>query len=185
MKEIIVAAKKWALEEIDKYNGPPSLINFYTSLEKGQELAEKLNANKEIVEIGCILMDVKLAEAKSQGKIKEHIKLSADATEKFLEKFELDDKTKEKIVSCVNEHHGRDKFTCIESEICANADCYRFILPKNVFRLISEKDIESEEAIKLAKMKLEEKHNVLSLDICKKELEEYYQCFKKLFDGVK
>ncbi len=82
-----------------------------------------------------------------------------DATKIFLEKYPLTKEEQKKIINCVEAHHKGVKFNCVEAEICANADCYRFLHPK-----------------------MNEKHKILSLDICKKELEPYYQEFKKLFE---
>lgn len=183
LKEIIKEADKWAIKEIDKYNGPPSKLNYYSAIDKGQELAKKLNADKNIVMIGCILMDIKLAECKSQGKRSEHTSIGAEATCEFLRQFKLDDKIKNKIIACISEHPDVNKFTCIESEICANADCYRFILPKNVFDNFYVKvrsGANLEESINFIEDKLDEKWKVLSLDICKKKLGGYYHMFKKL-----
>ena len=183
LKDVIKKAKKWAIDEIDKYDGPPSILNLETSIRKGQELAKKLKVDQDIVIIGCILMDIKLAECKSQGKRTEHCSIGAEATCEFLKQFKLDDKIQNRIVACVNEHHGTNKFTCIESEICANADCYRFILPKNVldnFHVKARSGASLEESINFIEEKLDEKWGILSLDICKEELEDYYHMFKKL-----
>ena len=178
--DIIKKSKEWALEEIKKFDGPPSVLNFNTSLEKGSELAEKLNADKNIVILGCILMDIKLGECKNKGIIKEHIVKSVEAAEEFLKQFDLEQETIKKITACIAEHHGSKEFTCIESEICANADCYRFIYPRNVFDFVADnvrKGMTIQESLEFAYKKLEEKYNIISLDIVKKELEPYYQKF--------
>ena len=75
-------------------------------------------------------MDIKLGEAKKEGCLKEHSKISADATKNFLQQFDINDELKNKIVNCVEAHHATIPFTSKESELCANADCYRFIHPK-------------------------------------------------------
>ena len=187
MKEIIEKAKQWALEEIEK-NGAPSLLNFNTSNQKGQELAEKLGADKDIVLLGTMLMDISLGECWKENKIPEHVPRGVSAVEKFLAQFKISEDVKAKIINCVEAHHG-GKYKCKEAEICANADCYRFISPNNVFGFIT--DLVKKEGwsltktIKFAYSKLEEKHKILSIDICKKELEEDYQAFKELFEKAK
>ena len=93
----------------------------------------------------------------------------------------------EKIINCVEAHHGSVPFTCIEAEVCANADCYRFIAPTGVFTfldVVAKREMGFLEQIEQAKMKLEEKHAILSLDRTKEELESSYQMFVKLFDEV-
>jgi pimeloyl-CoA synthetase len=183
MIEIIEKAREWAMKEIEKYGGSPSKMNFDTSLKKGIELAEKFNADKKIVMLGCILMDIKLAECKNQGIIQEHVAKSVEASEEFLKQFDLDEGTTRKIVACIAEHHGAEKFNCMESEICANADCYRFIYPRNVFNFLADLMLGGkslQESLEFVEKKLDEKHNILSLDVCKEELEHYYGQFKEL-----
>ena len=88
---MIEEARKYAISEIEKF-GTPTLINFNISERKAVELAEKLNANKEVVLIGNSLMDLKLGQAKSEDRIKEHVKMSSDAAKDFLEKSNLNNK---------------------------------------------------------------------------------------------
>ena len=185
MEEIIKKAKDFAQAEIDKYSYP-SHINFETSLKEGQRLAEALNANKDIVALGTMLMDIKLGEAIAKNVVGKHVEMSVEVAKNFLSQFELSDEILSKIINCVEEHHGTVAFSCIESEICANADCYRFLFPKNVFAFIADnvkKDMSYDGAIDFANKKLEEKHKILSLDMCKNELEPHYQAFKKLFEA--
>lgn len=173
MEEIIKKAQEFAYSEIEKF-GSPSRINLDTSHEKGIELANKLGANMEVVKLGTLLMDIKLGEAKSIGKIGEHVKMSAAATQDFLSQFEVSNKVKEQIVDCVNCHHGRSKYNSIESEICANADCYRFLKIKNwlyFFYDLAREGNSIEKCLDQAKFKFEEKKNALSLPICKEELQ--------------
>ncbi len=184
---MIEEARKYAISEIEKF-GTPTLINFNISERKAVELAEKLNANKEVVLIGNSLMDLKLGQAKSEDRIKEHVKMSSDAAKDFLEKSNLNQETKDKIINCVEAHHGTIPFNCIEAEICANADCYRFIHPKGFFAYLTflgkTKD-NFDDCLNQAEKKMDEKHNILSLDICKEELEEYYKTLKKFITESK
>lgn len=184
MKQIIEKAKELALDEIKKYNVP--LFLFDSSNENGQRIAIKLNADKDIVMIGTILMDIKLGEAAKNNKLKEHVQIGVEFTKKFLEQFKLPEDVKLKIINCVEAHHGTKAYICKEAEICANADCYKFLLPKNVIGYIADKvnkNMQLDEAIEFAKNKMEEKHKILSLAICKKELEGNYKNLKKVLEG--
>ncbi len=63
---------------------------------------------------------------------------------------------------------------------------YRFINPRNVFAFIDDNSrtgMPVDQAVELAREKLEEKHQILSLDICKQE--PYYVKFKELFEASK
>jgi len=181
MEEIIKKAKELALSEIKQY-GTPILPHFYLSFKKGQELAEKLRANMQIVEVGTYLMDVKLGQCYSENRLSDHIKLGVEKTKEFLSQFDIDEETKNKILNCVEMHHG-GKYSCKEAEICANADCFRFIHPRGVFAFMHLLGIRNEDPnaeFKYVEQKMDEKWSILSLDICKKELETYYRDFKKL-----
>lgn len=152
-------------------------------LSGGGQLAEHLNANIELVKIGVMLMDIKGGEARSVGRLEEHVRMSAEYAEDILDKHKVDEKQKQLLLNCVLAHHGNVPYESLEAEICANADCYRFLHPKGVFTFIqtvTKRGKNQNEAIDMVLAKLEEKHNILSLDICKQELEPFYQQIKKL-----
>lgn len=186
MKEIINKAREWALEEIKK-NMYPRLPGFNLSNEKGQEIAKKLNADKDIVLLGTLLMDIKLGECFKGGKLPEHVKKGTEATRLFLEQFKLNKETKEKIINCVAAHHKAVPFSCKEAEIVANADCYRFLNVKQFLQFIYEDDTFNgfEEALSFMEGKVDEKWNILSLKICKDELAPHYKLIKEIIAKAK
>ncbi len=179
-EEIIKKAREYAVSEIYKY-GTPAIGHLDFSEKKGLELAEKLKADKKIVQLGTILMDLKLGQAKKENRLSEHTKMSAEDSKKFLTQFGINIKLINKIVNCIEAHHGNIPFDSIEAEICANADCYRFIHPRGFFvylTLLGKRHKNVDECLEQAEKKMDEKHNILSLDICKKELEGYYKTLK-------
>jgi len=184
MKDIIEKALKFALKDIEKYGSPQDSL-FNSVNHEGQRLAKLLKADENVVMLGTILMDCKLGEAISQNKIKEHSQMSAMAAREFLSKNGVQEDIIKKVEDCALYHHGIDKYPCIEAEICTNADCYKFLLPKNIFSFIAgvraRNDLSYEDTIKFAYDKMEEKRKALSLDICIKELDPYYKMFKQLF----
>jgi hypothetical protein len=177
--KLLQRAKEFALEQ-SKQTGAPSTFNLELSNEKGQWLAEKLGADKEIVLIGTSLMDCQLGLAMKQGEIANHIEMSAQKTEELLADFpEVDSVTREKIIYCVKQHHATGKFHSLEAEICCNAGCYRFASLKGfVDGLRSFSDMSTNELLELLDSKSDEKWHALSLDICKKELEPQYKLIK-------
>ncbi|MBU1201345.1 MAG: hypothetical protein KJ583_00690 [Nanoarchaeota archaeon] len=180
---IISKAKKWEYEEIKK-NKTELFELFSMTNEVGQLLAEKLKADKDIVMLGTLLMDIKLSECIRLNKVGKHIEMSYEASEKFLDKQKISGDAKEKILNCVEAHHRTKEFTCIEAEVCANADCYKFIHPRGVFsyfKLLGKRLDKFDEVLKQVEQKMDEKHKILSLDVCKEELEGYYATFKELF----
>lgn len=184
-ERIIEKARKWAVGEIERHQHP-SRLNFDTANKIGQELAEKLGADKNMVLLGTILMDIKLGESFNTPVRRIHTKEGAVAVKLFLEDLKVSSKMIEKAVNSIAAHHGDEKWICLEAEICANADCYRFLLPQNIIDHIKrnlERGKSFEEVIAFAHKKINEKYNILSLEVCKKELEPYYRIFNKLFES--
>lgn len=187
MQEIIKQAEVLAIKEINQYN-IPKMEHFVLANEKGQELAELLGVNKDIVLLGTILMDLKIGQCMKENRLAEHAQESSLEAQKFLKQFDLDENTLKKIVSCIEQHHGADNYYCLEAEICANADCYRFLSPEGFFHgliIFGNRSKSLTEALINLEKKVEEKYKILSLDICKKELEDYYHNFKQLINASK
>ncbi len=185
MKTIIQKSKELALWEIKKY-WSPSIILFEISRKKWIELAEKLWADKEIVEIWTCLMDLKLWEALSRNSISEHITMSMKWAKEFLAKQDITEEKKNLILHCVEAHHGTIPFNSLEAEICANADCYRFLSSVWIFQFIKDLSKRYDNLmpiLKHLKKKMDEKHGILSLDICKQELEKSYNVFSENIDN--
>lgn len=181
MEEIINKAREYALLEISRH-GSPKLEHFELSYEKWQNLAKIFNADPQIVALGCILMDLKIGECVSEWKIQEHVQRSSIASQDFLKQFDLDKEIFDKIIACVESHHGTEKYFCKEAEICANADCYRFLHPRWIFSaiiLFGGRSSSTDKVLIEVEKKIDEKYAVLSLDICKQQLDLYYQSFKK------
>ncbi|MFH0905614.1 MAG: hypothetical protein V1826_02735 [bacterium] len=181
MDEIISQAKKYALDEIEKYGTPaPPHLDLATAV--AARLANVLGANVDIVQIGTYLMDLKLGEAAQAGKLVEHARLSAEAARDFLAQFNLTNEISEQIVNCVEAHHGDLPYKSLEAEICANADCYRFLHPRGflvALAFLGKRYADFDECLDFIEKKLEEKHSILSLDTCKAELEPHYQKLKE------
>lgn len=187
MQEIINQAKKLAVNEINEYK-VPKIEHFVLANEKGQELADKLGADKNIVLLGTMLMDLKIGQCIKEGRLIDHVKDSSAETQKFLKKFNLDEVILKKIISCIEQHHGAKKYYCLEAEICANADCYRFLSPEGFFHgltIFANRLSTMNEALTNLEKKVDEKYNIISLDICRKELEENYHVFKRLMKSAK
>ncbi|MBU1202615.1 hypothetical protein KKH39_01015 [Patescibacteria group bacterium] len=185
---LIKDARNYAIEQINQY-GSPAIELFEISEKKALELAKKLNLEIETVLVGIALMDIRLGQALSEGRISEHVAMSVEASRDFLANYNIDEKKKENIINCVAAHHKDVEFTCPEAELCANADSYRFLTPRGIFiyfhLLVSERQVSFLETLAAVEAKMDEKYNILSLEICKNELEENYKMFKKIFAQVR
>ncbi len=185
--ELVKYADEFNKSEINKYN-PDMEFLYNISVEAGVKLAKEYGANENIVRIALAMMDSKLPEAAHLGTPKEHIIMSQKATEEMISNVNLSEEVKINIIKCVLEHHGVEKFFSIESEVVANADCYKFIHPKGVLyysSMLGRRFHDFNKELKQLEFKLNEKHNTLSLELAKQELEPYYEFFQKSIDEAK
>ena len=156
----------------------------YINLSK---ICKKYNADETLTTIGLCLMDIKLGEAIDKNMLNMHVKMSSDFAKKFLKDYDLTKEETEKIINCIEAHHKDISFSCIEAEICANLDCYRFIHPVGVLayaNILNEAKLSMKNQTIELKKKLKEKHDILSLDYVKQELEHYYLEYEKQFDEI-
>jgi HD superfamily phosphodiesterase len=185
--DIVKDAINYALSEIEKY-GTPIPVHFEIARDKALELANKLGGDQMVVTLGATLMDLKLGQAIKEDRLKDHVSMGVEASRLFLNNYSLDKKIKEKILNCIESHHRDVEFNSIEAEICANADCYRFIHPRGFlayFTLLGKRYDNFDDCLRQAEMKLDEKNQILSLDICKEELNGYYKVLKQLIADSK
>lgn len=187
MQAIINKARELATAEINKY-GVPKLEHFVLANEKGQQLAKQLSANQDIVLLGTMLMDLKIGQCLKEGRLSEHVKDSSLSAKEFLQQFPLDSEIVNKVISCIEQHHGINNYYCLEAEICANSDCYRFLSPEGFFHgllIFGARYKNLNETLTQLENKIEEKHSIISLDVCKQELENNYHDFKRLIAAAK
>jgi hypothetical protein len=183
----IQAAREYAVSELEKF-GSPLPLHFEISEKKGIELAEKLVADIVVVRMGVYFMDLKIGQALKENRLQEHIRMSVDAAKEFFATHPFDEDSQRKIINCIEAHHADVPFSCIEAEICANADCYRFLHPRGFFSyliLSGKRGSNLSDCLKFAEEKMDEKHRILSLDICKKELDGYYSTLKQFISDAR
>lgn len=185
--DIVTSTRNLALSEIQTF-GLPHLTHFEIAEKKVLEITEHLHGDRSIALIGYYLMDLKLGQAFKEKRLGEHVQMSVDAARVFLAGAHLPHQTQESILNCIAAHHGDVPFTCIEAEICANADAYRFIHPTGFFAyllVLGKWNLSFADCLMQAEQKMDEKWKILSLDLCKKELEPYYRTLKNYIADAK
>lgn len=181
-KKLLEDAKEIATETI-----ATTKEHIFIAFEYGKKLANYYKADETIVLVGLYLMDSKLKEARKQNKKQEHTQMAVEFAKEFLKGYDITKVEYDKIINCIEAHHGKVPFQCLEAEICANADCYRFIHPKGVMAylpFLSKKLDYSKDIITKAKEKLDEKKKLLSLEKAKNDLTNYYSMFSEIFLAV-
>ena len=185
LQKILEISKEFAVSQAEEY-GLPSLFHLELSYKKGQWLAEELGADKDIVAIGTYLMDCMLGVAFSEGKKEEHVEMSKKKAQEIFSDFDLDKEVLENILTCVSQHHGNVEFSSLESEICCNADCFRFASVDGFIGGIHRgRKMKLSLLLGLYGAKADEKWNALTLDICKTELKIQYDSIKQLISNYK
>jgi hypothetical protein len=184
MKDFLKQARELAYSEVEKTEMPLKL-HVDLACEAGKRLARELNANESIVEAGTLLMDCVIGQAIKEGRLQDHVQMSLDKANELINKSSLSEKDKENIRHCISEHHGVNKFHSLESEICCNADCYRFTSVKGFsYAMRYLRDMPFKDLVDLLGKKVDEKWGLLSLDICKKELTDQHEVLVNLLDEL-
>ena len=181
-KEAIEEVKRRTFAEAAKHKGLPANEQTELAYNEGQRLASQLKADVGVVALGCLLMDYKLGQAYSEGRLSEHISMSEVEADSALAEFpDITSEEKRSIKDCIHEHHGVQKFSSLESEICCNADCYKFASVRGfIVSLRYTRDMPLIDLLKLLTAKTEEKWKTLSLEICRQELKPDYKAIKNL-----
>ena len=100
ISEVITKALELAVLEIKKYN-TPKIEHFDLANIKGQQLAVDLKADKDIVLLGTMLMDLKIGQCIKENRLAEHVQESVAAAQEFLKQFNLTEEVYKKIISCI------------------------------------------------------------------------------------
>jgi hypothetical protein len=182
MEEFLIEVRKFAYSEVERTSMPVK-AHVDLATETGRRLAKKLGAKVDIVEAGTLLMDCAIGQALKENRLTEHVQMSLDKANELLSKFSLSEEDKENIRHCVLEHHGVNKFYSLESEICCNADCYRFISVKGFLYAVRYlRDMPFKDLVKLLKDKVDEKWGAISLGGVKKELAPQHETILKMLE---
>jgi len=184
---MVEESRKICKEMSEKYAKVPHFDHTEFIVKKGQEIAKKLGADEKIVIVSCYLIDTGLSKAAQENRIKDHTKMGAEIAKEFLKRFNLSKEDRDKIINCIEAHHGEVKHTCIESEIVKNADNFRFLDPEGLLISLyraSDSGRSLKDWVERIREKVEEKHKLVTLDICKEEAEENYKIIKEFLNRV-
>ena len=187
MKQLFEKIDKLAWDEINKYGGP--IPNHYAiSLSAGERIARQLGVDEFAVKTGIALMDIKLGECNANKIQPQHTQKSYEYSEKILKELGVDAAKTKLLLNCVAAHHGKVPFESLEAEICANADCYRFLTAEGIYDFImktAERKMDHNSSIDAVIAKMDEKFNILSIQMCKDELSDGYHKIRAILESAK
>ncbi len=189
-EQLFEKAYAFALQQTEKFINP-SKFNLDTGIKYAEELAKSIGADPVLSKIGAALMDIKLGECIKNKCAPKHVELGVKLAEEFLNENKVDSKTKQILLDCVKCHHGiaSGNYPSKEAEVCANADCYRFLLPAGVYYGVilttNSWGMTQNQSIDYVLSKVEEKHSILSLDKAKADLEPHYNAIKTILNSCR
>ena len=184
--QLLSTSEQLLQQEIKKTNLPP-IENHKICLVYGKKLAQAYKIDLDFIAACLNFMDVKIGQTVQENRRQDHIQMSLDATLKAIRPINLDSKTITKIRGCILSHHGADPYPSIEAEICANADCFKFLHPRGLLVFIADlgrRGMKFNELLNFAKEKIEEKMATISLPEVKPEAKEYYRNLIKLINAA-
>lgn len=190
MNHIIEEVRRFVEEETRKETShyPTAYdLHFISVHDIAKILAEKLDADVEIVELAAWLHDI---GSVMKGREDHHI-TGAEIAEEKLKELNYPKERIEKIKDCILNHRGSksesNNYKFIESRIIAEADAvdaFNDVLKQFVVTLVHEK-LGLEEAKKSVKRKLNNKWNQLTIPEAKEMAKPTYEAIMFLLGGGK
>ena len=144
------------------------------AIAKGKELARKYNEDERLILTSLYLAHTVFSPI-WQGEIqKNHPKLSAEFSKKYLEKWNVEKEEQEIILNAIEAHHNDVEVKTKIGEIVKNAECFKFVTIEGSLIWLHElglRGIPYEEAKEKVIKKMEQKRALLTLEDCIKEAE--------------
>ncbi len=184
MIEIIKKSRE-LMKQQTKRNKSPAWLLTEIAVEKWEELAWKYNVNKDLVIISLYLAHTVFNTIWKWEVQKNHPKLSAEFSEKYLDDWWVNKENKEIILNAVIAHHNKVKWKTKVAEIVKNAEWFKFLTVKWALIFLHElwiRGVVYDEAVEKVLAKMEQKRALLTLDDCILEAEKNCKDIENLFN---
>ena len=187
---IIERVKEYVLERINEYKeNADDHYDFWNEhiryvYEESINLAEKYNADIEIVSLGALLHDIALIN--KVGDRKDHHINGEKIAREVLTNFEYDSIKKERVLKCVYNHRSSKNAETIEETCVADADVLAHFdnIPMLFYSAFIRNNLKLDEARSWMKDVFEKDYNDLS-DRTKESFKEKYKEINKIIIGKK
>ncbi len=185
MSEIVEKIKEELIKRCNTYNEKYN-YDFWNDhikyvVKNAVELANKYNADVEIVELGALLHDI--AMPSEIGPREEHNVYGAQIADELLTKLNYPEDRKEQVKECVLRHRGSKDLprNTLEEQCVSDADVIaHFDCIPSLFRLVyQEMNLSIKDGEEYLKKKLERDYNKLS-DKTRENLEDRYNNILKV-----
>lgn len=181
----IVEQAKQLMYKQTQLNKAPAWRLTKLSIEKGKELAEKYNEDDRLILTSLYLAHTIFSPIWADEIQKNHPKLSAEFSEKYLEKWGVPKREQKIILNSIQAHHNNVKAETKIAEIVKNAECFKFVTVEGSLIWLHElglRQIDYDEARDKVIKKMEQKRSLLTLEDCIKEAEINCKQIMKLFN---
>ena len=135
--DIVEESRKLMKQSILK-NDAPSWLLTELVVEKGKELANKYNADEELVITSLYLSHIVFSKGLKDEIQQQHVKLSSEMAKKYLDQWQVPEEKQDIIINTIEAHHGKVPTKSKEAEIMKNAECYKFITVKGCLILLHD-----------------------------------------------
>lgn len=173
MLDIVTLSRK-LMHKQTEINKAPAWRLTELAIKKGKELAQKYEEDERLILTSLYLAHTVFSPI-WQGEIqKNHTKLSAEFSKKYLEKWEITKEEQEIILNAIEAHHNNVETKTKIAEIVKNAECFKFVTIEGSLIWLHElglRGVPYEEAREKVIKKMEQKRDLLTLDDCIKEAE--------------
>lgn len=187
MKSVAEIIKEELIKRCERYEKKTN-YNYWENhikyvVKNAKELAQKYNADMEIVELGALLHDI--AVPSEYGDIEEHHIYGEKIAEELLTKLKYPREKIELVKKCVLNHRGSTKLNreSIEEQCVADADVIaHFDCIPDLFSLVyHDKNMNIKDGAEYVKKKLERDFEKLSPASKERLKDRYYTTMKILF----
>lgn len=172
IKEEILALNQKYIVTIDNYNFWEQHVKYV--VKEALYLANKYNANKEIVELGALLHDIALIA--NVGTRKDHHINGGVIARELLSKYDYNEDKLERVIGCVINHRSSKNATNVEELCVADADILAHFdnIPMLYNSAFNRYNVNLDDINEWMKNEFEKDYNDLS-DKTKEEFKERYK----------
>lgn len=184
MRDIVKLSRELMYNQT-QINKAPAWRLTELAISKGTELAKKYNKDERLILVSLYLAHTIFSPIWAGEIQKEHPKLSADFSKKYLNEWEVPKAEQSIILNSIEAHHNNVETETEIAEIVKNAECFKFVTIEGSLIWLHElglRQIPYEEAKNKVIKKMEQKRKLLTIEECIEEAEKNCKQIIKLFE---
>ena len=184
MEEVVKKARELMYEQTKK-NKAPAWGLTEIAIEKGEQLANQYHIDKDLVLISLYLQHTVFSRIYKGEIQKNHPKLSAEFSKKYLEEWGVSEENQKVILNAIEAHHNAIEATSLVAEVVKNAECFKFVTVRGALIWLHElglRGVPYEESVERVIEKMEQKKKLITLPECIEEAEKNCKDIIQIFN---